>query len=99
MILNNARVFRPINNFQTSDSQEIFVGKEQGHHNFAYSLRDVNSNSDLLKSELWTSLKCTNSNQILPYNNITWKKRQSPPPKIFGERAKTPLKLLHYHKK
>ena len=99
MILNNVKIYQPNNKFQSSDSQQIFIRKEQAHNNFDYSLRDTNSNWDLLKHEVWAGLKWTNSNQTLPYNNnIIGKRRQSPPLKIFGERAKTPLKLLHYHK-
>ena len=100
MIQNNQRFYRPNSNIQSSDSQQIIQRKEQGHQIFVCSSREANSNFDLLNNDACTNLKWTNSNQTLPYNNnIVCKRRQSPPPKIFGERAKTPLKLLHYHKK
>lgn len=44
-------------------------------------------------------LQTQDSNQTLPSNTFIGRRRQSPQPNIFGIRTKTPLKLLHYHKK
>jgi len=43
--------------------------------------------------------KKSTSHSTLQSQNFVGRRRQSPAPDIFGTRTKTPLKLLHYHKK
>jgi hypothetical protein len=65
------------------------------------TMRDTSSNLDLLKSRHELNLNSTVSNSINSsnMNSFVGRRRQSPQPNIFGNDAKMPLKLLHYHKK
>jgi len=65
------------------------------------TLRDIKSNFDLLKTNNIINLNATDPNSInySQMSSFVGRRLQSPQPTILEAQVKTPLKLLHYHKK
>lgn len=98
---------RPNSNLEINDYRDKPIFNHKHLIKRDQTLRDTNSHLDLIKNRHEMNLNSTISNKVSSVNSFVGRRRngyetlsrQSPQPESITNDSKTPLKLLHYHKK